>query len=934
MKQFVAGTFVAVFAVLVLAAFALPAAALLPNGDQGWYWQMPQPVGGQLTDVAFPTATSVWAAGGGRILHSANAGVTWLIQRSTPNEDLLSVAFASDQVGIACGEQGLSDTPAPLVLTTKDGGATWSDVTPDAATGSLVSVSMTVDGHAWIGGTQGQLWVTADNGATWTKRRVGSYGGLVAVTMADDKTGWAAGSAGRVWRTLDGGVTWSQQATGLTSPYHVVKVDNSDAQHAWALAYRSVRSGLTSRVLATSDGGMTWRRVFRSSALVTDVHAVSPSAAWLVSTDLGGMLDNLIGLGALGSTAQLRHTVDGGATWTASTISSSSGPQALSGSSDALCVVGAGILTSSDGGQTWLSQTSGGTYLFMAAQAVSSTDVWAVDLVGAVVHSSDGVHWEELSSPQRWSQTLNDVSFPDADHGWVVGATNGTDSRPLVLHTADGGDTWTQQASPLSSELMAVDFVDDANGWAVTDSASPTGHALQHTSDGGATWSLQRPRRGIRGLWDVDFLDPQHGWVTGQYDPGTMVSGLVPGAVFRTTDGGASWRTYPLPKNTLLSQLQFLDERTGWAIAEKSSDHSFSTSVVRTSDAGASWTKLAGFDGSSPTRVHFLDPQTGWAAFAGQGVYRTTDGGLNWSHQADSYASLAIAASDGTHVWALGLGDLVATVDSSADTAPPSTISNGDGAWHRTAQTVTLTPNDIGGAGLAGTEYSLDMGTTWRDGTVIAFDAPADHANDGVHRLLYRSTDRAGNREATQLNVVNIDTLGPRCSAPRQAAVNAGSKGILRFKADDATSGARRATITLSDSRGRARRTFVRYAGNWGASPPPTYYWLRFTCDLKPGRYRIAVSAVDRAGNAQRKVGHSWLRVVRRGAPPAHRPWWPSGLPGGPMTVETGAGAAPAAADAPLALAEARASSGVAALSGFTRSLWVAALVEEGQRLR
>jgi photosystem II stability/assembly factor-like uncharacterized protein len=901
MKRYVAGAFGAVVAVLVLAVCALPAGALVPNGDQGWYWQMPQPVGGQLAAVAFPTATNVWAVGGGRILHSTDAGATWLIQRSTPDTDLLSVAFAGDKEGIVCGDQGPSDAPAPLVLTTDDSGATWSDATPDAATGSLVSVSLGAAGQAWIGGTGGQLWTTADAGATWTRRAVGSYRGLVSTATAGGGAGWAGGSAGRIWRTVDGGATWSPQTTGLASRYQVGEIECTDAEHAWAVAYGVAGGQFTSRVLATSDGGTTWRVAFRSNTeLVTGVHAVGPSDAWIVSSDLGGLFQSALGFGPLGSTSRLRHTDDGGATWATSTIHSSSAPYAVSGSGGSLCAVGSGILTSSDSGQTWLSQTAGGSYLFTAAQAVSSTDVWAVDLAGAVVHSSDGVRWQELAAPQRWSQTLDDVSFPDAANGWVVGATAGQNSRALILHTADGGATWTRQAAPLLDELGGVDFVDAMNGWVVSDSADSRGRALYRTSDGGATWVPQRPHAGIIGLDAVDFLDPTTGWVTGPYESGSAVSGLVPGAVFRTSDGGATWNTYPLPRNTMLYELQFLDEHDGWAIQEKFASHLFSRYVVHTSDAGKTWTRLAQFSGSRPTSVQFLDSQTGWVAVLGKGIYATSDGGTTWQREADSDATLAIAASDSAHVWAFGLGDLLGTVDSSADTAPPSTLSDGDGAWHDTSQTLTLTPNDIGAAGLAGTQYSLDRGKSWQDGTVIAFDAPADHANDGVHEVFYRSTDLAGNREATQLDAVSIDTLGPVCSAPKEAVVNAGSRGILRFMAVDTTSGVQRATITLSDRGGHVRRTFVSHAGHWGASPAPTYYWLRFDCDLKPGRYLVTVSAVDLAGNTQVKVGHNWLRVVRSGAPKATHPWWPSGLPGSSMSSIVVAGAASKALAAPL----------------------------------
>jgi hypothetical protein len=38
MKRCVAGILVEVLVVLASAAFALPAGALAPDGDQGWYW--------------------------------------------------------------------------------------------------------------------------------------------------------------------------------------------------------------------------------------------------------------------------------------------------------------------------------------------------------------------------------------------------------------------------------------------------------------------------------------------------------------------------------------------------------------------------------------------------------------------------------------------------------------------------------------------------------------------------------------------------------------------------------------------------------------------------------------------------------------------------------------------------------------------------------
>ena len=115
---------------------------------------------------------------------------------------------------------------------------------------------------------------------------------------------------------------------------------------------------------------------------------------------------------------------------------------------------------------------------------------------------------------------------------------------------------------------------------------------------------------------------------------------------------------------------------------------------------------------------------------------------------------------------------------------------------------------------------------------------------------------------------------------PWKTVVDAGTKGILRFKATDATSGVARAEITISDRSGRVLRTFVRHAGNWDQLPRPPYFWIRFTANLKPGYYRITVTAEDQAGNAQVSTGHNLLHVVASGAPKQRAPHWEQGLPG------------------------------------------------------
>jgi len=99
------------------------------------------------------------------------------------------------------------------------------------------------------------------------------------------------------------------------------------------------------------------------------------------------------------------------------------------------------------------------------------------------------------------------------------------------------------------------------------------------------------------------------------------------------------------------------------------------------------------------------------------------------------------------------------------DTTPPTTLANADDLWHNTEVTITLTPTDeTGGSGMVGghakTEYKLDS-ADWTTGAEVLIPAPVDHSNDGEHTLLYRSTDAAGNVEATKSATVRIDTIAP-----------------------------------------------------------------------------------------------------------------------------------------------------------------------------
>ena len=864
MKQSWSVVFVALVVACLGAVAASSAHASVADGNQGWYWQTPQPAD-DILGVTFSGSAELWAVGvGGTILHSTDAGATWSAQQSGTSADLLSVSFADAQHGWACGPSA--------VLATTDGGLTWNDCTPAGLNRDLINASFIDDVHGWLGSSAGYVYRTTDGGNSWNAVHVAASKDYITVDFVSASDGWATGMmTGDLWRTTNGGASWS--LVHAFSPNVVVSF--VDAGHGWAASEGN--SGAS--VLVTSDGGRQWRPVREFANLwVTALDSESRSSCALVgalSAAAGNLPTDTDGV------ATMETTSDGGSHWTVAHVGASVSPAAIAAGGAALCAVGQGILTSADGGATWQAQNSGQLYELRDGVALSSSNLWAVDQGGTLLHSTDGATWTEQASPLRWSQQLNAVSFLDANDGWAVGATNTTVAAAeppsgVIFHTTDGGTTWTPQSSVLGGELSGVQFADANDGWAISDEpfgfGSGADAALERTTDGGGDWVAEYVPNNPS-LTGLSFTDDTTGWVGGNY---STDSGEPVAAIYKTTDGGQSWHSETLPASVQnVSAVQFADANDGWAMTQSYTSTSFSDALLQTTNGGSTWATVPGLPAAAYlTCLHFLNASQGWVG--GDGVWATSDGGASWTKVAGGLVN-ALAATDTSHIWAFGDG-IVSTVGGpSGDTAPPQTLDDADWGWHRAPVTITLSANDTGGSGLSATQYSSDGGTTWQSGTSIAVPAPANHANDGLHTFLYRSSDQAGNVEATETCGVGIDTLGPACGAPKEPVAGTGKSAIVRFTASDATSGVDLATIRIETRSGRVLKTLVSRAGDWSGSPVP-YYWLRFTCKLRPGLYRVVVRARDFAGNAQATSGRSWLRV-RKTAPKARPPYWPSGLP-------------------------------------------------------
>ncbi len=333
---------------------------------------------------------------------------------------------------------------------------------------------------------------------------------------------------------------------------------------------------------------------------------------------------------------------------------------------------------------------------------ITTSGGWGVRSSGALLRTTDGgATWKNVSPSGNVSPgNARNGAFLNASDAWVaeVSETLPNNAHPVPItieHTDNGGQSWTS-AKFYAYTLGAVDlsFANSEDGWAWVGNGVATAQessTLFATTDGGTSWTQVAAAftPGVTGKGypggcckeGFSFINASTGWISGNN------FGFAPTMPFvKTTDGGKTWSTQPLPLapsvsaqandgqgNMTVTAPVFHGTDGAICVQVGMGYQSYIVEFFTSTDAGNRWTGTTplndplgcanwGFpspghlwvtdehgiavshnEGSSwqaitptgltlqsTTYLDFLTPADGWAVGNGA-VLKTTDGGTTWT---------------------------------------------------------------------------------------------------------------------------------------------------------------------------------------------------------------------------------------------------------------------------------------------------------------
>ncbi len=264
----------------------------------------------------------------------------------------------------------------------------------------------------------------------------------------------------------------------------------------------------------------------------------------------------------------------------------------------------------------WAPQTSGITTYLYSVKAVNANVAWAAGAGGRVLRTTNGgTTWTSVGGGNIGVADIYSVEALSATTALVTTSPAAT----YIFRTTNGGTNWDTVYTQAGGFIDAMSMLDANNGVALGD---PVGGkwTVAKTTNGGASWTRipTEPTQvgGEAGTQNgLSTFGPSHIWFN---------SG-VGGRIYRSTNAGLTWLTGTAPSPvTATSNVWFINTQNGVATS------SGSNAVFRSTDGGATWTSVTVAGTGFLIACAGSDGNDFWYA-RGTTVYRSTDRGATFA---------------------------------------------------------------------------------------------------------------------------------------------------------------------------------------------------------------------------------------------------------------------------------------------------------------
>jgi len=191
------------------------------------YWiEQSSPTTKYLRSVFFTDTLNGWISGdSGLIIHTSNKGITWTIQPTGLNREVISLFFLNADTGFALSWEFSAVPPnyfGTRILSTINRGVSWNNYLFPDTNLFLNTIYFHDRYNGFMGGSEGKIFYTTNSGINWHRASVDSSAffsfPVKKIKFADEHTGYAAGGAfdiaGMMWKTTNGGLNWRSVIVG------------------------------------------------------------------------------------------------------------------------------------------------------------------------------------------------------------------------------------------------------------------------------------------------------------------------------------------------------------------------------------------------------------------------------------------------------------------------------------------------------------------------------------------------------------------------------------------------------------------------------------------------------------------------------------------------------------------------------------------------